>query len=141
MYIRHYCIPEDERSHDHSAGNPLDGVSVYPCEVNENGRFRVPDSYGNRQEIENLAKITAKHLNQTPNPFFPFGPDEPKHIFYLVEGNEVDVGPDSEPLIGNVRILNSLIWDAGNESFRIAGDKECSLLAQLYPNDYQSPNA
>ena len=95
LYIRFGEIPEDERSGTYWRGERkpgcLDGVSCYECTPDRKLVFPSP---------------MTEHTADTFYGFFAYG--KQNRPVYLVKGDRVGTGPDGEPLIRNVEIVEEL---------------------------------
>lgn len=99
-YIRYGEIPRDNKSTIHQAGEIIGkekGVSVF--EYIEGRGIVVPDTENGRDDFFKLSKSYWKPQ-------------------YLVEGEEIGIGSDGEPLLKNISIVKILREGQTNERLR-----------------------
>lgn len=108
-YIRFGAIPKDERS---KKGNGVlgdgyecvgyeDGVSVWNA-VRINGKWCLVIPHGNSCTHGDITRAAF------PDDCLGCSQDD---LIYLVDGDEVGIGSDGEPLLRNVKILAKLPFD------------------------------
>lgn len=107
LYIRFGDIPENEKSSVHYRNyncGEEPGVSVYDCII-KNGQLNICIPYP-----------WGEGINDTFWTFMEYKTEKP---VYLVTGTEIGRGADNEPLIINVKILQSLTeaWLSDLEQF------------------------
>ena len=98
IYIRFGLIPEDERSKEFYRGEyikTLDGVSVYNVFMDNGIPQIVLPNPCNEGSIDTIHGLLIDAI--------AFG----KGVF-IVEGNEIGIGSDGEPLIRNVKITEDV---------------------------------
>lgn len=84
-FVRFGTLPEDGRSINHADGTAEDGVSVYNGEILPSGEAR-PTIRTNQELGSLLMGLISRKM-------------------YIVEGDEIGVGSDGEPVLKNCRIV------------------------------------
>jgi hypothetical protein len=139
LFIRQYLPPESGRSMNHSTREMLPGVSAYYCIERGDGFFQIDHDCDWKLQIDIGNVICAlSALGGPPNAFFPDDPDLPKLIFFLVQGDRICVGPDTEPLVSNVSVLFPLVPDRNLRLFRRATREEQCLLKRRYGGSFRT---
>lgn len=146
MYIRQYRIPEDGISRN--GGMKLDGLSCYKAVQVDENHYTI-DRYSNKNTnqlnlfMEQVPKMHEGFCKLRANNSSESNDDLPKHIFYLVDGDQCGkLGSDKEPLITNAEYLKALIFESDTPEspiFRVCNDDEIETLKNVYPAHFDDP--